>query len=238
MMKMYDRLSDVLRWAYTHRFDGPPVLDCERNFPNAHKFVDAWRLIRNEALAIAGHLNAVPRFHDVMPEQASISSNDGRDWRVFMLKAYGTEMARNMGKCPILSSILAQTPEVLSATISFMAPRKHIPCHCGPFRGVLRYHLGLSMPVAADGRPAAVLMINDREHRIADGEGLLWDDTYPHEVWNHSDKTRIALLLDVWRPGMPADMRMLSGLVVRTVQFGMKLRGVASDGLPASGGTT
>jgi aspartate beta-hydroxylase len=81
-------------------------------------------------------------------------------------------------------------------------------------------------------------MINDREHRIADGEGLLWDDTYPHEVWNHSDKTRIALLLDVWRPGMPADMRMLSGLVVRTVQFGMKLRGVASDGLPASGGTT
>ena len=37
-------------------------------------------------------------------------------------------------------------------------------------------------------------------HRLDDGECLLWDDTYPHEVWNKTDEVRIALLLDVWRP--------------------------------------
>ena len=36
-------------------------------------------------------------------------------------------------------------------------------------------------------------------YRLGDGESLLWDDTYPHEVWNRSDRVRIALLLDVWR---------------------------------------
>jgi aspartate beta-hydroxylase len=229
MTKIYDGMSVLLRWVYQARFDGPPVLECESCFPNARKFTDAWRPIRDEALAVAARLDVVPRFHDIMPEQASISSNDGRDWRVLMLKAYGTELPHNMARCPVLSSILAETPEVLSASISFMAPRKHILRHCGPFRGVLRFHLGLSMPIGPDGRPAATLMIDGCEHRIADGEGLLWDDTYPHEVWNNSDKVRAALTLDVWRPGMPADMRLLSRLIVHVVQLGVKYRGIASD---------
>jgi aspartate beta-hydroxylase len=229
MTKIYDGISHLLRWIYRARFDGPPVLDCDAYFPDARKFIASWRRIRDEALAAAGRLDRVPRFHDVMPEQAPISANDGRDWRVLMLKAYGTELAHNMARCPALASILAETPEVLSASISFMAPGKHIPRHCGPFRGVLRFHLGLSMPIAADGRPAAILMIDGCEHRIADGEGLLWDDTYPHEAWNNSDQVRAALTLDVWRPGMPTDMSLLSRLIVRVVQLGMKYRGVASD---------
>jgi len=56
---------------------------------------------------------------------------------------------------------------------------------------------------------------------------LLWDDTYPHEVINASDEPRIALLLDVWRPHMPLDMELLSRLIVRGVQIGMKHRGVS-----------
>ncbi|MEO8667041.1 MAG: aspartyl/asparaginyl beta-hydroxylase domain-containing protein, partial [Bauldia sp.] len=110
------------------------------------------------------------------------------------------------------------------------APRKHIPRHRGPFRGILRFHLGLQIPMEPDGRPATVMMIDDREHRIADGEGLLWDDTYPHEVFNNSDQPRIALLLDVWRPNMPADMEVLSRLIVGAVQIGMRYRGVSYSG--------
>ena len=53
------------------------------------------------------------------------------------------------------------------------------------------------MPLAADGRPAAVLKIAGTEHRLADGEYLLWDDTFPHEVTNDSDEVRTVLLLDV-----------------------------------------
>lgn len=227
MTLIYDQACDLVRKVYEKRIEGPPILDLNSHFPNAQRFTDSWRIIRDEALVIARRLDSVPRFHEVMPEQASISSHDDRDWRTFILKAYGLENPGNMMRCPALASILRETPEVLSATISFLAPRKHVPRHRGPFRGVLRFHLGLSMPSAADGRPAAVLKIGDREHRISNGDCLLWDDTYPHEVWNASDDVRIALLLDVWRPDMPIDMQLLSKFLVAIVQVGVKYRGVA-----------
>ena len=115
-------------------------------------------------------------------------------------------------------------PDVLSATLSFLAPHKHIPQHRGPFRGVLRFYLALSVPTAADGRPGTVLMIDGIEHRIADGECLLWDDTYPHEVWNRSESLRIALLLDVRRRGMPLDMTLLSRLLIGVAGVAVRLR--------------
>jgi aspartate beta-hydroxylase len=81
--------------------------------------------------------------------------------------------------------------------------------------------------VDTDGRPAAVLSLNDDEHRIGDGEHLLWDDTYPHEVWNNSDEMRVALLLDVRRRHMPMDMRMLSSALIASVGVFARMRGVA-----------
>ena len=98
----------------------------------------------------------------------------------------------------------------MSAVFSFLAPRKHIPRHRGPFRGILRFHLMLSMPCDVSGRPACELNIDGVPYRLGDGDSLLWDDTYPHEVWNRSDEVRIALLLDVWRKDMPADIALLS----------------------------
>jgi aspartate beta-hydroxylase len=59
---------------------------------------------------------------------------------------------------------------------------------------VLRFYLVLSMLLAADGRLAAVLKIAGAEHRLADGEYLLWDDTFPHEATNDSDEVRTVLL--------------------------------------------
>ena len=228
MSRTYDLASDVIRRVYEKRIDAPAILETETEFPNAAKFTHAWREIRDEALAV--HLGKVPRFHDIMPEQADISANDGLDWRMFVLKAYDMTVPENLARMPVLSRLLAECPEVKSAAVSFLAPRKHIPSHRGPFRGIMRFHLGLVIPRQADGRPATIMMIDHQEKRITDGEGMLWDDTYPHEVMNNADEARIALLLDVWRPGMPWDMEILSRLIVRGVQTGMRRRGVSFSG--------
>jgi len=227
---LYERVGSIVREIYDKRLTGPPVLDQSAHFPYGARFADAWQSIRKEALAVARRLEAVPRFHEMLPEQAPISAQDERDWRVFILKAYGVEIAANMARCPFLASLVREAPEVMSASLSFLAPRKHIPQHRGPFRGVLRYHLGLSMPRHQDGRPAAVLTLAGCEHRIADGQSLLWDDTYPHEVLNESDEVRIALLLDVWRGGMPIDMELLSRLLVVVVRVVMRYRGISHGG--------
>lgn len=228
MSQFYDRSSDIVRRIYEKRITAPAILDTATHFPNAGKFTAAWQAIRDEAIAV--RLEKVPRFHDIMPEQAVISANDGLDWRMMILKAYGVAIPENIGKSPTLARLLDECPEVKSATISFLAPRKHIPRHRGPFRGVMRFHLGLKIPAEASGRPATVMMIDDREYRITDGECMLWDDTYPHEVMNNADEARIALLLDVWRPDMPLDMEILSRLIVGAVQIGMRYRGVSYSG--------
>ena len=179
---------------------------------------DRWTDIRREALGVAATLPKVPRFHDLMPAQADISANDGRDWRMFVMKAYGVAVPQNLARAPTVAALLDDAPEVLSATFSFLAPGKHIPEHRGPFRAILRFHLMLSMPNDDSGRPACVMNVDGVPFRLADGESLLWDDTYPHEAWNRSEDVRIALLLDVWRKDMPVDITLLS----RAILFGTK----------------
>ena len=225
MAAFYDLSADVIRGIYDRRIDAPAILDMDTFFPDGRKFAAAWREIRDEGLAVAQQLATVPKFHEIMREQTEISANDGRDWRMLILKAYGIENPPNMAKCPVLASIVASAPDVLSASISFLSPGKHVPAHRGPFRGVLRYYLALSMPVAADGRPAAVLRIADSEYRLRDGEFLLWDDTYTHEVWNNSDSVRMVLLLDVRRRRMPLDMELFSRFLMWVVQIGIRVRG-------------
>jgi aspartate beta-hydroxylase len=221
---LYDVSAGFVRWVYDKRLSDPPILDAATRFPDARRFVEAWPALREEALRLAENIGQVPRFHELMAEQESISANDGRDWRMFVLKAYGVPMPGNMARCPRLAELVESSPDVLTATLSFLAPHKHVPPHRGPFRGVLRFYMGLSVPVAADGRPAAVLTVDGTECRIGDGDSLLWDDTYVHEVRNNSETMRIALLLDVRRRGMPLDMALLSGLVIKAVGAAVWIR--------------
>ena len=208
-MQLYDRAADVVRGIYDRRIATPAILDAVNYLPNAQHFSDRWTDIRREALGVAATLPKVPRFHDLMPAQADISANDGRDWRMFVMKAYGVTLPQNLARAPTVAALLDDAPEALSATFSFVCSGKHIPEHRGPFRAILRFHLMLSMPNDDSGRPACVMNVDGVPFRLADGESLLWDDTYPHEAWNRSEEVRIALLLDVWRKDMPVDITLL-----------------------------
>ena len=229
-MQLYDRAAGAVRAIYDRRIATPATLEPEHYFPNAKRFTERWTDIRREALALAGQLNKVPRFHDIMPAQADISANDGRDWRVFIMKAYGVTVQKNLQRCPTVAALLNDAPEVVSAILSFLAPGKHVPEHRGPFRGILRFHLMLSMPRERNGVPACVMNIDGVPYRLGDGESLLWDDTYPHEVWNRSEEVRIALLLDVWRKDMPADVALLSRAILLATKAVIRMGGMSYGG--------
>ncbi len=224
MSLLYDRFADLLRTVYDFRVCAPPVLDAGQRFPAHRRFLADWTVWRDEALAVAADLSGVPQFHELMASQADISTRDQRAWRMFALKVYGVPIAHNLQRCPRLAALLEDCPEVVSATLSFLAPWKHIPEHRGPFRGILRYYLALSVPQDADGQPATDLLIDGTVHRLADGQGLLWDDTYRHEVRHRSPLPRIALLLDVRRSGLSVDMAVLSHLLIALAGAVVRLR--------------
>ena len=222
----YDRFVSAVRTIYDRRITTPPLLDLEHEFPGGAAFVAAWPAIREEALRVSAELHRIPRFHELMPEQSDISANDGRDWRMYILKAYGVEEPGHMAECPTYARLVRADPSVVSASFSYIGPRKHIPPHKGPFRGILRFYLMLAMPRHGDGTPAAVLKVDGVPYRLNDGEYLLWDDTYEHEAWNESDDVRIVLSLDVRRPHMPFDLRCLSAAIIGGVGLGVKMRGL------------
>jgi aspartate beta-hydroxylase len=226
-MSLYERTAALVRATYDRRLATPACLDASAYFPAHRAFCTSWHEIRAEALTVAEGYSRIPRFHEIMSEQAPLSDNDGRDWRLYILKAYGIEVADNMAKCPALAALVRDRPEVLSASITFLGPRKHIPRHRGPFRGVLRFYLGLSVPRSSDGEPAVRMVLDGQEHRSGDGAWLLWDDTFDHEVWNDSDEVRIALFLDVWRPRMPPDVWIMSKAIVALTQVAILCRGLA-----------
>ena len=56
---------------------------------------------------------------------------------------------------------------------------------------------------------------------------MLWDNTFPHEVWNDSEEVRAVLLLDVKRHDMPVDMKIFSQFLMMMVRMGIRVRGFA-----------
>jgi beta-hydroxylase len=44
------------------------------------------------------------------------------------------------------------------------------------------------------------MRVADRVMRWSEGETLVFDDTYDHEVWNDTSGTRVVLLIQIRRP--------------------------------------
>ncbi|MOA45217.1 Aspartyl/Asparaginyl beta-hydroxylase [compost metagenome] len=79
------------------------------------------------------------------------------------------------------------------------------------------------MPKGADGLPAAVLKVDGQEYRLNEGEFMLWDDTFEHEVWNDSDQVRTVLLLDIRRRDLPRGLRILSSGIIALVRLNVRV---------------
>jgi len=87
-------------------------------------------------------------------------------------------------------------PGLNSAFFSILAPGTHIPAHFGVTKGLVTCHLGLVVPFGNTCR----MRVGEEIVTWAEGETLVFDDTYQHEVWNDTDETRIVLLVQFRRP--------------------------------------
>ena len=225
MNQLYAISSGAVRGLYDRWLHTPPILDRQRYFPEHALFEEHWGEIRSECLALMQEMERVPEFHQLMKEQADLSQYGNKYWRMCVLRAYGVDNKANQARCPATAALLKGRPQILSATLSFLEGRKRIPAHRGPFRGILRFHLGVVIPKDSDGRSASGLMIDGRTYPLEEGKTLLWDDTYEHAAWNDADSIRACLLLDVVRPAMPWPLAAFNWLVLKLIALAILLRG-------------
>jgi beta-hydroxylase len=154
-----------------------------------------WRTIRAELEEILKTRESLPNFQDISKEQESLTRDD--HWKTFFLYGYGYKQPENCCRCPRTTRLVEGVPGMQTAFFSILSPGKHIPSHRGPYRGVLRYHLGLIVP---QPETACRIRVGEQFAHWSEGRSLVFDDTYKHEVWNDTDGVRVVLFMDVLRP--------------------------------------
>jgi ornithine lipid ester-linked acyl 2-hydroxylase len=154
-----------------------------------------WGEIRAELDEVLRRRDDLPNFQDISTDQATITDDDR--WKTYFLFGYGFKSVGNCGRCPRTAELLEQVPGMTTAMFSILSAGKHIEAHRGPYRGVLRYHLGLRIPEPAS---AAGISVGGEVRHWAEGKSLLFDDGYEHFAWNDTDDLRVVLFVDVIRP--------------------------------------
>lgn len=164
-------------------------------FPWLASLQSGWQDIRVELDAVLARRAELPNFQDILPDVGRICHDDG--WKTYWLFGNGMDCAANRWACPLTSRLLQQVPDLRTAFFSVLAPGKHIPVHRGAYNGLLRLHLALKVP-----RPMERCRIRIGNHvrHWCEGEALVFDDSFQHEVWNDTDGERVVLFVDFARP--------------------------------------
>lgn len=182
----------------------PIFYDVKATYPSLQILQDNVEVIKAEFEQVLKSKANLPRYHELDDIQQEISETTQNDWKVFMLEVAGVN-ADVGNRCPKTRALLQQIPHVNQAFFSILDPKKSVPAHDGPYCGYLRYHLGLRVP---KNNPPQIRIL-DEYYTWQQDKGVLFDDSYNHEVINDSDEIRAVLLVDVLRP-MPAWLHRLN----------------------------
>ena len=186
----------------------PTFYNIAETYPALNAVTRAYYEIRAEFQQLMDRQLILPAYHEVDSGEKEISATTDHKWNVFMLELLGHKPATNRAFCPRTCEVLSGVPGMIQAFFSILDPHKSVPQHEGPYLGYLRYHLGLDCPK----REAPYLIVNHQKYTWRNGQAVLFDDSYPHEVINNADEYRAVLIVDVLRP-LPFTPRQVNKLV-------------------------
>lgn len=180
----------------------PPILIRGSVFPglssrpwyDASEFVWATQLeasyavVRDEVLAATSRRQGFERY--------SYPGLGDNDWESLMFYRGGEQVEENCARCPETAALLRAIPgsRRREAMVSVLGPGARIPPHRDSGNQLLTCHFGLVIP------PDCGIRVGGDARTWREGKCLIFDTSYEHEAWNHSDRTRIILLVDFWHP--------------------------------------
>jgi len=194
-----------------------PVFD-RSVFPWIEELENNWQKIHAELNDVLKSRDSLPSFHEVSPYQERISKGD--NWKTLVFYVFGDRFEPNCQRCPQTARLLAQVPRLRNAGFSILAPHYHIPPHRGPTNGIVRIHLALKIPKDSQN---CWLRVDDRILHWKEGECIVFDDFYEHEVQNDTDEERVVLFFDVDRP-MRLPGRLLTQSLINVFKYSAYVR--------------
>jgi len=150
---------------------------------------------------VQGHANR-PR-----NEQQGMMNNPA--WSAYYLWKNGEAVAGNVERFPKTTQALRNAPlaHVPNRSPSILFSLLRAGAHIPPHNGLVNTRFICHLPVINPGK-CRFRVGNDTRDWV-EGKGWAFDDSIEHEAWNGSDKTRVILLFDVWRPELTDEERRL-----------------------------
>jgi aspartate beta-hydroxylase len=178
--------------------------------------------IREELLSVLNAPAGVEPFLELQTEEQREAYLGGNapQWNAFFFYRHGIRYEENAARCPRTVDALDAAPIVRIADhapeclFSVLTPGSHILPHYGVTNTRLVTHLPLIVP------ENCVLRVGGEDHIWREGQCITFDDTFLHEAWNRSERTRVVMLMDVWNPYLTEVERLaISDIVVAISDF-------------------
>ncbi len=209
---MANKLRRLFEWPLGRfsQVGDRPIFDGHQ-FPWTQTIEANWKVIQEELMAVLANSEAIPSFQEVSPTQAALTEGD--QWKTYFFYGYGYKVEKNCAECPQTTRLIEQVPGMKTAFFSILSPHKHIPAHRGPYKGVLRYHLGLEVP---EPKERCRIRVDNEIAHWEEGQGLIFDDCFEHEVWNDTEGRRVVLFMDFVRP-LPFPLSLINQLIIKLI---------------------
>ena len=182
----------------------PQVQFYERErLPWVEKLEASTDAIREELVALLEHEQGFKPYVEPEPNRPYQEFHGlvgNPNWSAYYLIEDGEVNAANAERCPRTMAALAEVPltripaRTPSVLFSLLRPGTRIPPHSGMLNVRLICHLPLVVP------PGCAIRVGNETRAWETGRTLIFDDSFEHEAWNGSDRNRVILLFDVWRP--------------------------------------
>lgn len=168
-----------------------------QDFPFICKLEKGYKIIREELLN-----NLVERSHIFTGEQENHNVYTGGDWKALHIKStpgLKSGYTKYANYFPRTVKMLKECNEdFLLVKFSSIKPGTHIKPHTGPSNTRLRIHLTLFHTGGAKIR------VGSEWRTWNEGEGMIMDSSWEHEVIHNGNDNRIILILDIWHPDYQA----------------------------------
>jgi beta-hydroxylase len=162
-------------------------------FPFLSSLEDNFAVIKGELEQLLSN-NTEQNWLKTFPDY--VDSKQQKAWKVFTFLFFGMKSPKHANLCPKTAELIYVIPEIISCDYSYLAPQTHILPHKGYTRMVLRCHLPLIVPEP----DKCTIRVGNETHQWEEGKLLVFDDSFEHEAWNKSDKSRVVLMFDIPNP--------------------------------------
>lgn len=151
-----------------------------------------------------------------MPSRPDYPLIDSMDWSSCFLSKDGQETP-NAARCPQTMAALKDAPlcRVRGRSPQIMFSQLKAGAHIQPHTGFVNTRLTCHLPLVVP--PNCQFRVGNEVRSWERGRCWAFDDTIEHEAKNGSDRARVVLIFDIWRPELSEEERILVATLLEAI---------------------